>query len=160
MDYEKEYKDMVQRARELHESGNALTQLQMEIVCPALAESEDERLRKLLVWQVHRNIEDETNDLAQSVYDGIKGHDPDIEESIEDWKKCLAYLENIIAYEVLNIDDLEWLKFLPERFNPQPHWKPSEEQMKALERAIVKMHTPNDIDILAELRDNLKKLLL
>ena len=56
-------------------------------------ESEDERIRKLLVWQVYRNIEDETNDLAQSVYDGIKGHDPDLEESIEDWKKCLAYLE-------------------------------------------------------------------
>lgn len=60
---------------------------------PELRESEDERLRKLLVWQVHRNIEDETNDLAGSVYDGIKGHDPDLEESIEDWKKCLAYLE-------------------------------------------------------------------
>ena len=60
---------------------------------PELKESEDERIRKLLVWQVHRNIEDETNDLAQSVYDGIKGHDPDLEESIEDWKRCLAYLE-------------------------------------------------------------------
>jgi hypothetical protein len=56
-------------------------------------ESEDEKIRKLLVWQVHRNIEDETNDLAQSVYDGIKGHDPDLEESIEDWKRCLAWLE-------------------------------------------------------------------
>ena len=58
-------------------------------------ESEDERIRSLLVWQVHRNIEDETNDLAGSVYDGIKGHDPDLEESIEDWKKCLAYLERL-----------------------------------------------------------------
>ena len=48
MDYEKEYKDMVQRARELHESGNALTKLQMEIVCPALAEIEDERIRKAI----------------------------------------------------------------------------------------------------------------
>ena len=56
-------------------------------------ESEDERIRKLLVWQVYQNIEDETNDLAQSVYDGIKGHDPDLEESIEDWKKCLSWLE-------------------------------------------------------------------
>jgi hypothetical protein len=37
-------------------------------------------------------------------------------------------------------------------------WKPSEEQIRALERAIVKMHTVNDIGILAELRDNLKKL--
>ena len=64
-----------------------------EFIFPELRESEDERIRKLLVWQVYRNIEDETNDLAQSVYDGIKGHDPDIEESIEDWKKCLAYLD-------------------------------------------------------------------
>lgn len=65
----------------------------IQTLVPELKESEDERLRRLLVWQVHRNIEDETNDLARSVYDGIKGHDPDLEESIEDWKKCLAYLE-------------------------------------------------------------------
>jgi len=65
----------------------------LETLIPELRESEDEKIRKLLVWQVHRNIEDETNDLAQSVYDGIKGHDPDIEESIEDWKRCLAWLE-------------------------------------------------------------------
>lgn len=66
---------------------------ELEFIFPELAKSEDERARKLLIWQVHRNIEDETNDLAQSVYDGIKGHDPDLEESIEDWKRCLAYLE-------------------------------------------------------------------
>ena len=40
----------------------------------------------------------------------------------------------------------------------QPQWKPSEEQIGALERAIVKTHTVDDIGILAELRDNLKKL--
>lgn len=65
----------------------------IQTLIPELKESDDERIRKLLVWQVYRNIEDETNDLAQSVYDGIKGHDPDIEESIEDWKRCLAWLE-------------------------------------------------------------------
>lgn len=37
-------------------------------------------------------------------------------------------------------------------------WKPSKEQINALERAIVKIHTPNDIGTLAELRDVLKKL--
>lgn len=67
----------------------------MRTLIPELRESEDERIRKLLVWQVYRNIEDETNDLAQSVYDGIKGHDPDLEESIEDWKKCLAWLKSL-----------------------------------------------------------------
>ena len=40
----------------------------------------------------------------------------------------------------------------------RPSWKPSEEQINALERAIIKMHTPDDIGILSELRDNLKKL--
>ena len=40
---------MVQRARELHEGGNALTKLQMEIVCPELTESEDERIRKEII---------------------------------------------------------------------------------------------------------------
>lgn len=44
MDYKKEYEAMVQRAKELHEGGNALTKLQMEIVCPELAESGDERM--------------------------------------------------------------------------------------------------------------------
>lgn len=29
-----------------------------------------------------------------------------------------------------------WLKLLPERFNPQSHWKPSEYQMKALKDVI------------------------
>ena len=48
MDYKEEYEAMVQRARELHEAGNFLTKKQMEIVCPQLAESEDERIRKVI----------------------------------------------------------------------------------------------------------------
>ena len=39
-----------------------------------------------------------------------------------------------------------------------PHWKPSEEQMEALEKAIVRAHSIADIPVLAELRDDLKKL--
>ena len=49
MDYKEEYEAMVQRARELHEAGNFLTKKQMEIVCPELTESEDERIRKELI---------------------------------------------------------------------------------------------------------------
>lgn len=93
MDYEKKYNEALNWMRELYTGLHGATKEDAEHYFPELAESEDERLRKLLVWQVHRNIEDETNDLKGSVYDGIKGHDPDLEESIEDWKKCLAYLE-------------------------------------------------------------------
>lgn len=46
MDYKKEYEAMVQRARELHKGGNALTKQQMEIVYPELAESEDKRVNE------------------------------------------------------------------------------------------------------------------
>lgn len=48
MDYKQEYEAMVQRCKELHEAGNALTKQQMEIVCPQLVESEDERIRNLI----------------------------------------------------------------------------------------------------------------
>ena len=150
---------------------------------PELAESEDERIRKLLVWQVHRNIEDETNDLAQSVYDGIKGHDPDIEESIEDWKKCLAYLEKQKAQQPAEWSEEDekickglkelipqcmtaqgynryynWLKNLHNRIHPKPHWKPSEEQMQALKHAYSMMNGQAGTD-LANLYYDLKKLM-
>ena len=91
-DYERQFKEIVAKAKAVYGTG-AYDDSTLELLIPGLRESEDERIRKLLVWQVHRNIEDDTNDLAQSVYDGIKGHDPDLEESIEDWKKCLVWLE-------------------------------------------------------------------
>lgn len=43
------YEEALERAKELHESGNALTKRQMEIVFPELKESEDERVRKMLI---------------------------------------------------------------------------------------------------------------
>ena len=77
----------------------------------------------------------------------------------EEDEEMLDAMVDIVAnslYEPLCPRDkmLCWLKSL----RPQPHWKPSEEQIGALERAIVKTHTVDDIGILAELRDNLKKL--
>lgn len=47
------YDEMVQRVKELHEAGNALTKKQMEIVLPELAESEDERIRTRLLEYFH-----------------------------------------------------------------------------------------------------------
>ena len=100
MDYEKMYKAVLETAKQWVKDGcSDKERICLECIFPELRESEDERIRNLLVWQVHRNIEDETNDLARSVYDGIKGHDPDLEESIEDWKKCLAWLERQKDFE-------------------------------------------------------------
>ena len=41
---------------------------------------------------------------------------------------------------------------------PQKNWKPSEEQIHALERAIIRINTVDDIPLLTELRDKLKAL--
>lgn len=64
MDYEKEYNEMVRRCKELHESGNALTKQQMEIVCPQLAESEDERIRKGLLRHFKNKTKPYWNEIA------------------------------------------------------------------------------------------------
>lgn len=53
MDFTKEYSDAHRRARELWESGNALTKKQMEIVFPELGESEDERIINQLITLVN-----------------------------------------------------------------------------------------------------------
>ena len=47
--YEQKYKEIVERVKELHAAGNFFTKKQMEIIFPQLAESEDERIRKVLV---------------------------------------------------------------------------------------------------------------
>ena len=49
MDYEKAYKESFEAAKGLHEAGNALTKMQMEVVFPQLAESDDERTRKEII---------------------------------------------------------------------------------------------------------------
>lgn len=47
--YEQKYKEIVERVKELHDAGNFFTKKQMEIILPQLAESEDEKIRKVLV---------------------------------------------------------------------------------------------------------------
>ena len=54
---------------------------------------------------------------------------------------------------------INWLKSLPMRCpKKSDNWKPSKEQMRALERAIIRFNSVDDIPILTELRDKLKKL--
>ena len=43
------YEETLERAKELHEAGNALTKAKMEIVFPELKESDDERIREGLI---------------------------------------------------------------------------------------------------------------
>ncbi len=77
MDYEKKYKEMVERVKAFHKEGNALTKAQMEIILPELAESEDKRISNL-IYCIVRDREDVRTTLESN---GI---------SVD---KALAYLE-------------------------------------------------------------------
>ena len=69
-DKAKAYDEIVQRVKELHEAGNDLTKKQMEIICPELAESEDERMLNKLIdhldWHSNNRITHEECDELRS----------------------------------------------------------------------------------------------
>jgi len=113
-------------------------------------------------------------------YDGEKLHfqgNPAMEEkqkeqkpaewSEEDEKNWNAYIERLKSEfnktpNVVLWDDINWLEALHERFkslHPQPHWKPSEEQMKSLSTAYrLGKLGKTDMESLQSLYEQLKKL--
>ena len=62
MDYEKAYKVALEKARQIHDSPNASTIRKewVEDMFPCLAESEDERIRKELIFMVKFALNDKS----------------------------------------------------------------------------------------------------
>lgn len=85
------------------------------------------------------------------------------EEDEEMLNSCISSIEeskeNRYAYKETDGDtsydhEIDWLKSL----RPQPHWKPSEEQMWALDVALENFYNQNDRAALESLYNDLKKL--
>lgn len=100
MEYEKRYKDALERARQIKNGENGwgysdLVEITpaLEEVFPELTESEDERIRKWLLDYAIEMIAGLESDISISTYDGIKGHDPEAEAELAQWQKARAYLE-------------------------------------------------------------------
>ena len=68
--------------------------------------------------------------LFERVHDAYHGEPKPAEWSEEDKKMLLSAIEYVQTYPAHRQSVVTWLKFLPERFNLQSHWKPSEEQME------------------------------
>ena len=142
-----------------------------------------EILEDYLKWAVSESEEDCSytwNELANAIRLGI---DAMKEQKPTGWSKndtvFLNEITDFFENKTVRLQhDLDmyahWLKSLPERFNlqpkhewiawlnylrPQSHWKPSKEQVEALEKAIIKAHSTDEIPILTELRQQLKKLI-
>lgn len=142
---------------------------------PELAESEEERIRESLITYLSNELHNvkqltpRTNEFESwiSLLEKQKEQKP-AEWSEEDERlrlACIATIDDVIDYErdrwedynpgrpfrpITKYDEqIDWLKSLPERFSPQPHWKPSEEQMKALR--YVAYHLMPDTNYRAEM---------
>ena len=219
MDYEKEYKEALERAREYHKVDNDNTlkiyaKGTMEYLFPVLKESEDERIRKYLLkladrcpedsidfmgevkkedvvawlekqgeqnpaWSeddelyledaIHAAKElyyancggDELVDWLKSLKDRVQPQ-PQNEWSEEDERMhkasiraCQYMVENFENSTWDYEDAIEWLKSL----KPQPQWKPSDEQLNALDE-VYKTHGANNVcrRIIFNLLEQLKKL--
>jgi hypothetical protein len=154
MDYEKKYKEALERARKLKENpqsvfneyspkeGDTIS----DYIFPELKkESEDERIRKVLVELVKCNERSgytllnnvsTSSMLAWLEKQGEKKpswseEDEEMCQETIDWfeKKCFPYaLENDNPAR----ESIKWLKSLKNKVQPQNTWKPSDEQMEAL----------------------------
>lgn len=128
----------------------------LEVVFPELKESDDERIRKEIISYLKRKVETSPSIPAaigywiawlekqgeqkttwsendEAIYYGV----------IETEQYMLDVVNGIKKFDVGNIlikeectRELNWLKFLKDRLQHQPTWKPSNEQMKALEFVI------------------------
>lgn len=123
MNYEKAYKEALERAREFQKSKDGLCVLTAESIFPELRDSKDERIRKALV-RFHKSTID---------VDGIKGEDiiawlekqgekkatwgEDDEKIITALMQGLRYhqLFNPTFGEVPNAEIIAWFKSLKER---------------------------------------------
>jgi len=110
------YQEALERAKELHEAGNALTKSQMEVVFPELKESKHERMSKNCIHFLKLQ----------------KAHHADTSE-IDD---CIAYLEHLQEY----IDDIRQYAYNKGLVDAKEKQKPAEKQdysdLNDFERAI------------------------
>ena len=158
MDYEKKYNEAIERARTIIEGKdgwNFADHIEIDPVIkeifPELAESEDERMRKAVMASVcndsHISDEEKNRRLAWlerwPIDAGtfhvryVEVQHPWGEEDEKNIGSIAARLDSILdcsnATEAIKITkEIAWLKSL----RPQKHWKPSKEQMEALEHAL------------------------
>jgi hypothetical protein len=135
-------------------------------------ESEDERIRKeaISIVQSYMNICDEEGDPCLSGYkvlaylerqkdSKVVKFDHDREQKPVEWSdedKAMLKVAIAVLRRYSHDDVADWLKSL----RPQPHWKPSEEQMEALERASTNEYlSARQYDILVSLYEKLTKLM-
>ena len=150
MNYEEKYKSALEWMRSIYPTMQEADKEDAEHYFPELRESKDERIRKEIIELVHFFY------CSSSVYEHHVPEDDMIawlekrgenhfEENIEmvnpSWseedKKMLdRIIDCIDGTGLLDFDQIDWLKSIKPN-----HWKPSEEQMKAI-KYFIDFHRP------------------
>jgi hypothetical protein len=160
----KRYNEALEKARQLYVAYPTTKSFisDLQDLFPELKENEDERiLEKLISYfsavkgfstlECNYGI---TNEEAANWLKSLKNKvQPTQVWSVEDklmLMSCIEIMQTVDSTE----EQQNWLKSL----RPQNHWKPSEEQIKALYDAVFENWETMDIDSLESLYNDLKKL--
>ena len=142
MDYEKKYNEAMNDMRVIYPNLKGDAKLAVEHAFPELRESEDERIRKALVWHLKADVDFVSNGVTKA--ECIAYLEKQKEQKPAEWSEedadilncCISSIEeakeNRYAYKETDGDtsydrEIAFLKSI------RPSWKPSEEQMKALQ---------------------------
>ena len=141
MDYEKKYNEAMNDMRVIYPNLKGDAKLAVEHAFPELRESEDERIRKALVWHLKADVDFVSNGVTKA--ECIAYLEKQKEQKPAEWSEedadilncCISSIEeakeNRYAYKETDGDtsydrEIDWLKSL------RPSWKPSEEQIRSL----------------------------
>ena len=158
MDYEKVYKEALERARKSHDKANGFIKKEwIENIFPELKESEDERIRKSLIDFVEQYGDNYYGQIAKASAIAWleKQGEQNFAWSDEDYNMIHCCTSAIWAADYYSNEDKEkmenWLKSL----KPQPQWKPTEEQLHCFKCVIDFYKTKVDDTIVQSLLDSL-----
>jgi hypothetical protein len=183
MDYEKAYKSLVAKIKNAHLFAQTdSTKNVLEDILPELAESEDERIRKDIIaflqsmnshcepaqdWDLRNRWLPylEKHKTSEEAIRYVKeNHSPD---EVSDFQAAMnieedelmrnAVISTLERFEGRGTTEMQisWLKSL----RPQTHWKPSEEQMRALKKMFYGKPTGSaELNSLESLYNDLTKL--
>jgi hypothetical protein len=157
MDYEKAYKEALERAKlsrlQLLDIGEEATEI--EYIFPELKESEDERIRKEIISYIKSSG-------AVTNSNWISWLEKQGEQKSSWSEEDEARLETTIklieenpynSKQVVN-GIVNWLKSI----KPQKHWKPSEEQLRAIINSAQGLYQCKEKEVLLDLYEQLKNL--
>lgn len=163
-----ERNEAIGRLRPLYSATNAENKAALECLIPELKESEDERIRKDIVFLIGHvpTMNEERREKCLAWLEKQKEKKP-AEWSEEDEQMrltCIDIIEHFpipsgaVVYGPWN-DCIDWLKSLRSRPTSSDNWKPSEEQMAALYTAAREAPTIKENgNYLYDLYNDLKKL--